>query len=98
MPYLIETDQVIELLGEVPASLSLLDELAETGVAMSLITWMEVYEGLLRKIPADAERTLDRLTLRVPVLAFSSNVARRCARVREELRREGRRIRLARWT
>jgi predicted nucleic acid-binding protein len=41
MPYLIDTDWVIDLLASVPEAVQLLDRLAQDGIAISIITYME---------------------------------------------------------
>jgi predicted nucleic acid-binding protein len=45
MSYLIDTDWMIDLLSEVPKAVELLDELSEDNVAITVITYMEVYQG-----------------------------------------------------
>ena len=48
MPYLVDSDVLIDLLAERPETLELLTRLAPEGLAMSMITYLEVYEGTLR--------------------------------------------------
>ncbi len=93
MPYLIDSDWVIDHLDNVPEAVELLDLLASEGIAVSIITYMEVIQGRLRSPdPERAEAKFAEFLRGVPVLPFSLDVARRCAALRETLRREGRRV------
>ena len=94
MPYLIDTDWLIDHLAQAPAAEALLSELAAEGVAISIISYMEAYQGTLRSPDlADAQAKLQALANTVPVLPLSIAVAQRCARRREALRARGRRVR-----
>ena len=94
MPYLIDTDWLIDHLAQAPAAEALLSELAAEGVAISIISYMEAYQGTLRSPDlADAQAKLQALANTVPVLPLSIAVAQRCARLREALRARGRRVR-----
>lgn len=54
---------------------------------------MEIYQGVERAgDPEGAEAELSAFLESVPILPFSPAVARRCARLRESLRRSGRRV------
>ncbi|MDE2995109.1 MAG: type II toxin-antitoxin system VapC family toxin [Chloroflexota bacterium] len=94
MPYLVDTDWLIDHLARAPAAEALLSALAAEGVAISIISYMEVYQGTLRSPdPAGAQANLQALASTVPVLPLSIAVAQRCARLRESLRTRGRRVR-----
>ena len=43
MPYLIDSDWVIDLLEDVPDALALLDRLAPEGIAMSIISYRDYH-------------------------------------------------------
>ena len=87
MAYLIDSDWVIDHLENVPAAVQLLDQLAPAGIAISVITYMEAYQGELRSPdPAAAYAKLQIFAAQVPV-------AERCAQLRETLQRQGRRVR-----
>lgn len=59
MPYLIDTDWVIDLLASVPEAVQLLDRLAQDGIAISIITYMEAYQGVERSPhPEEAQNKL----------------------------------------
>ena len=93
MPYLIDTDWVIDLLGNVPEALQLLDRLAQDGIAISIITYMEAYQGVERSPhPEEAQNKLSALLDSLPVVSLSPAVAQRCARLRETLRKQGKRV------
>ena len=91
MPYLIDTDLIIDHLGNVPRATELLARLAPEGVAISVVTYMEAWQGVLRSpAPEDARQRFEVLLSALPVLPFSEAVARRTAHLREDLRRAGR--------
>lgn len=93
MPYLIDSDWVIDHLDGVPQAVALLDQLAADGIAISIITYMEVFQGRMRSPNAqEAQDKLERFLEAVPVLPFSPAVAQRCARLRETLRTQGKRV------
>ena len=93
MPYLIDTDWVIDLLASVPEAIQLLDRLAQDGIAISIITYMEAYQGVERSPhPEEAQNKLSALLDSLPVVPLSPAVAQRCARLRETLRKQGKRV------
>ena len=94
MAYLIDSDWLIDFLDDVPAAMTLLDQLASDGIAISVITYMEVYQGTERSPnPAEAQAKLRSLVQGVPVLPISVPVAERCGRLRATLQRQGKRVR-----
>ena len=93
MPYLIDTDWVIDLLASVPEAVQLLDRLAQDGIAISVITYMEAYQGVERSPhPEEAQNKLRAFLDSLPVVSLSPAVAQRCARLRETLRKQGKRV------
>lgn len=93
MAYLVDSDWVIDYLADVPEGLELLDRLADDGIAISIVTYMEVYQGVERSNdPQGAEQQLSAFLESVPLLPISPAVARRCAGLRETLRRQGKRV------
>ena len=93
MPYLIDTDWIIDLLASVPEAVQLLDRLAQDGIAISIITYMEAYQGVERSPhPEEAQNKLSALLDSLPVVPLSPAVAQRCARLRETLRKQGKRV------
>jgi predicted nucleic acid-binding protein len=93
MPYLIDTDWMIDRLDDVPEAAALLDTLSSEGIAVSIITYLELYQGVLRSEDRrDSERHLDALLDAIPLLPLSRSVARRCASVRHALKQTGKRV------
>lgn len=85
---------MIDLLGGAPEALQLLTALAADGVAMSMITYLEVYQGVIRgRSVSRADASLGALVRGVPVLPFTRSTARLCAGLREALLQDGRRVR-----
>jgi predicted nucleic acid-binding protein len=92
--YLLDSNLVIPYLADDPATVPLVERLAPEGIAISIVTYMEVYQGALRSPdPQLAQEELERFVAVVPILPLSPEVARRCAHLREELRGRGRRVR-----
>ena len=93
MPYLIDSDWVIDYLAGIPEGLHLLESLADEGIAISVLTYMEIYQGILRSPePEQVQEKLQDFLDAVPIISLSPAVARRCARLREELLNQGRRV------
>lgn len=91
MPYLIDSDIVIAHLKDDEEILALIDRLSEGLISISVITYMEAYQGVIRSPdPHTANHKFNAFMVRVPALPVSVDVARRCAGVREELRQSGR--------
>jgi len=94
MPYLVDSDWLIDYLEGASPACRLLRDLAEYGVAISIITYLEAYQGVLRSTdPDDAARRFDALLRAIRLVPISTAVARRCAGIREDLRSKGRRTR-----
>ena len=94
MPYLLDTDVLRYYLDDVEDAVALVTQLIPDGVAFSIITYLELYQGtLLTPDPSQAQDRLDRLLATVPMLPLSPAVARRCAHLREALKRDGNRVR-----
>lgn len=93
MAYLIDSDVVIDHLADDPDARHLIDRLAPEGVAISMITYMEVYQGVLTSADESAARAkLDAFLAAVPIAPFTEAIARRCARLRTDLRRQRKRV------
>ena len=92
MPYLIDSDWVIDFLAQESEALQLVEQLAQEGIAISIVTYMEVYQGVLRSQESEAASAqFAALVAAVPVLPFSRAVAERCVQLRETLRQQGKR-------
>ena len=94
MPHLLDSDVAIAYLQDDPDAVALVEGLAPGGLAVALITYAEVYQGTLRSPdPAAAQAQLAVFLEGAPILPFTVAVARRYAELREELRRQGKRVR-----
>ena len=94
MPYLLDSDIIIAQREGQPGTLAVLERLAPEGLAISIVTYMEVYQGILRSPdPERARAGLASFLAGVPVVPFSLAAARRCAELREDLARDGKRVR-----
>jgi tRNA(fMet)-specific endonuclease VapC len=93
MPYLIDSHVVIDHLADVPEASHLLSRLAKDRIAMSIITYMEAFQGIVRSPqPKEASAKFRSFAKSIPVLPLSLAVAERCARLREALRRQNKRV------
>jgi tRNA(fMet)-specific endonuclease VapC len=93
MSYLIDSDWVIDQLAADPAAVQLLGQLAPAGIAISVVSLMEVLEGVLRSAdPRQQRAALNTFLTTVPVLPFTEAIAERCAQVRDSLRGQNRRV------
>ncbi|SRR6266566_52617 len=89
MPYLIDTNLVIDYLANITEANQLLDTLAPEGIAISIITYMEAYQGVVRSANVkEAQTKFQTFRRSVPVLPFSLSVAKRCAALWERLKKE----------
>ncbi len=93
MPYLIDTDLVIDHLANILQANHLLEHLTPEGIAISIITYMEAYQGVLRsRNLKEARAKFQTFRRSIPVLPFSLTVAKRCATLREQLKNEQKRV------
>lgn len=91
MKYLIDTDWVIDHLTERPASVQAMNVFLKEGVGISLITYGEVYEGILfGRNPEAAEAAFDKFLSWVNVVSLDRESMQIYARIRGDLRRRGR--------
>jgi tRNA(fMet)-specific endonuclease VapC len=94
MPYLLDSDIVISFLSGDPATVVHLRQLASDGLTISVVAYVEVLQGALANDdPIDAERALDVFLESAQIIPFSKSIARRCAELRFDLARSGRRVR-----
>ena len=93
MPYLIDSNLVIEHLAEMPEASQFLDRFAQDGIVISIVTYMEAYQGVVRsEHPQEASEKFHAFINTVLILPFSFAVAERCARLRETLRKQNKRV------
>lgn len=90
MSYLIETDRVVDWLQGRSDAVELVRKLASEGLAVSLITYGEVYEGIYYgRDPRWREREFQNFLRYVDVLPLSRRILQRFARERGQLRGQG---------
>ncbi len=90
MTYLVDSDRVADWLQGRPAAVDVLRSLAPDGLAISLVTYGEIYEGIYYgRHPAGTERVFRQFLRAVDVLRLTRPIMRRFARVRGDLRRRG---------
>ena len=76
MAYLLDSNLVIPYLADDPATVPLVERLASQGIAISIITYLEVYQGTLRSPdPQLAQEQFERFLAVVPTLPRSLAVA-----------------------
>jgi tRNA(fMet)-specific endonuclease VapC len=86
---LIDTDRVIDALAGTVEARTLLTTLRPDGLAISVITDLEVYEGVLgSRDPQRAEQAFGAFLRGADVLEVTRRVAERAAAIRRELRRQ----------
>jgi predicted nucleic acid-binding protein len=88
MRYLIDTGWIVDYLYGNEDAQQLLASLEPDGVAISIITFLEIYEGIhLSRDPKHAEAIFRLLLQGLKVLPVTRTVAKRTAQVRSQLRR-----------
>ncbi len=93
MKYLIDTDYVIDYLYGNQNARDLVAELDPEGIAISVITYSEIYEGIFgSRDVKQAEQVFRAFLEGVTVYPMSREVGRQYARLRRELRQARRPI------
>jgi tRNA(fMet)-specific endonuclease VapC len=91
--YLIDTDWVIHYLNGHPAIVERLEELQGVGLALSVVSLAELYEGISYSRDPDAnERALDDFLRGVTVIGIDEDICRIFGRERGRLRVAGKMI------
>lgn len=94
MSYLLDTNILRYYLDNADEAVVLVTALIPDGISLSIITYIELYQGTLQTPdPNHAQERLAALLETIPIVPLSPAVARRCAHLREQLRREGKRVR-----
>jgi predicted nucleic acid-binding protein len=90
MIYLVDSDWIADALKGLPDATRLLTQLASPGLAISLISYGEIYEGIYYGTNARAaERVFLQFLRGVSVLALNKAIMKRFARIRGQLRQQG---------
>jgi len=91
--YLVDTDWIIDHLNGVPAVSARLRELQPAGLAASIISLAELYEGVhYSRDPVRSEASLQRFLAGLSILSIDDDVCRIFGRERGRLRQQGRTI------
>lgn len=93
MTYLADSDLVVDYLNGRPTAVTLLNTLLPAGLAISLVTYGEIYDGIYGgRDPMQAERAFRRFLRSIRVLPLNQAIMREYARIRGLLRRHGMRL------
>lgn len=91
--YLVDTDWIIDHLNGVAVVTTRLNELRPVGLAVSIISLAELYEGVhYSRDPARSEASLRQFLTGLSVLSIDDDVCRIFGRERGRLRQHGRTI------
>ena len=90
MKYLVDSDWLIDAFVGIPTAVNLLARLRGEGLAVSIISYGELFEGALgAPDPAPELARFRRFLGRLAVLPLDEPTMERFARIRAELRRRG---------
>ena len=89
--YLLDTDWIIDYLNGLPGAVRRLDELKEQGLAISVVSLAELYEGIYYSTdPEGNERDLDDFLRGVTIIGIDVDTCKLFGRTRGRLRSTGR--------
>lgn len=90
MKYLIDSDWVVDYLIGKQQAIDLLSSVFRDGVAISLITLGEIYEGIyFGRDPQRSEAVFRQFLRSIDVLPLNRSIMQQFARIRGDLRRKG---------
>ncbi len=90
MKYLIDTDWVIDHLNGAQEVIRKLEEIAPQGLALSIISLAELYEGIyFSSDSAEDEKSLQKFLEGVTILEINEEICKAFARERGRLRKNG---------
>jgi predicted nucleic acid-binding protein len=90
MSYLLDSDVVADWLRGRADAVQIVSTLRDQGLAISLVTYGEIYEGIYgSRDPRASEQVFVQFVRGVDVLPLTRPIMQRFARVRGELRRAG---------
>jgi tRNA(fMet)-specific endonuclease VapC len=90
MSCLVDSDRVADWLAGRPPTVQLLTALAPSGLAISQVTYGEIYEGIyFGRDPRQSHRVFRQFLRGVDVLPLNRRIWRRFAQLRGSLRRQG---------
>lgn len=90
MTYLVDTDWIIDAIGGVPTAVILMNQLSVDGLAVSIVTVGEVYEGAFHLSESELMlATFRDFLVTYDILPLTDSIVERFARLRAALRRRG---------
>jgi len=90
MTYLLDTDWLIDALIGIPAAVAAIDRLSDQGLAVSIVSYGELFDGALGAADPQARIAAYRAYLnRFTTLPLSDPIMERFARIRKYLRDTG---------
>jgi tRNA(fMet)-specific endonuclease VapC len=90
MRYLLDTTVLVLLFAEDEDVVALVQQLSPDGVAVSILTYLEAFQGVIEHPdPSRARLVFDAFFENVPVLPVTRDIAQRCAGIRSRLKRQG---------
>lgn len=93
MTYILDTDVVADWLRGKPETVAQLSPLSHVGLGISLVTYGEIYKGIyFGRDPQKSETVFIQFLRAVDVLPLGREIMKRFARIRGDLRRQGRLI------
>jgi tRNA(fMet)-specific endonuclease VapC len=88
--YLVDTDWIIDHLNKRAEVTEKLKELRPAGIALSIISLAELYEGVYySRDPVRSERILNSFLKQFPILPLDEEICKTFGKERGELRQEG---------
>jgi tRNA(fMet)-specific endonuclease VapC len=90
MTYLLDTDTTVDYLNAQSSAVDLINPLLAHGVAISLVTYGEIYDGIYDgRNPKAAERAFLQFLRAVSILTLNRAIMKEFARLRAPLRHQG---------
>ncbi len=90
MKYLVDSDWVVDYLIGKQQAIDLFSFVSQDGIAISLITFGEIYEGIYYgRDPQRSEAVFRQFLRSVDVLSLNRSIMQQFARIRGDLRRKG---------
>ena len=90
MTYLIDTDWIIDHFNRIQKTTQKLKELQPDGIAMSVISLAELYEGVhYSKNPSQSQQVIETFLQEIPVLGIDDQICRIFGQERGRLRKQG---------
>ncbi len=90
MKYLVDSDWVVDYLIGKQQAIDLFSSVSQDSIAISLITFGEIYEGIYYgRDPQRSEAVFRQFLRSVDVLPLNRSIMQQFARIRGDLRRKG---------